>query len=62
MDLSTFWEIFFGLIPPTLMGVIIYVLMRSIFRADSKERKVYAQMEAQIRAERAAEKALKNPK
>jgi hypothetical protein len=39
-------------IPPILMGIIFYVVMRAIFRADSTERKVYAQIEAEERAKR----------
>jgi hypothetical protein len=39
-------------IPPILMGIIFYVVMRAIFRADSAERKVYAQIEAEERAKR----------
>ena len=41
-----------SLIPPTLVGVVFYVVMRSILRADSTERKAYSEMEAKIRAER----------
>jgi hypothetical protein len=39
-------------VPPILMGIIFYVVMRAIFRADSTERKVYAQIEAEERAKR----------
>ena len=39
-------------VPPILMGIIFYVVMRSIFRADSTERKVYAEIEAEERAKR----------
>jgi flagellar biosynthesis/type III secretory pathway M-ring protein FliF/YscJ len=45
-----------SLVPPALVGVVFWVIMRSIIRADSKERKVYAQMEAEMRAEREAKK------
>jgi preprotein translocase subunit YajC len=41
-----------SIIPPVLMGLLFYVVMRGIFRADSKERKVYAQIEAEERAKR----------
>ena len=48
------WEIFvdaaLSLIPPILVGGIFYVIMRSILRADSKEREVYSQIEAEERA------------
>ena len=50
----TAWEIFvdvsLSLIPPILVGGIFYVIMRSILRADSKEREVYSQIEAEERA------------
>jgi hypothetical protein len=39
-------------VPPILMGIIFYIVMRAIFRADSTERKVYAQIEAEERAKR----------
>jgi hypothetical protein len=39
-------------VPPILMGIIFYVVMRAIFRADSTERKVYAEIEAEERAKR----------
>lgn len=45
-----------SLVPPTLVGIVFWVIMRSIIRADSKEREVYAQMEAEMRAERDAQK------
>ncbi len=50
----TFWEAvgdaLISLIPPVLVGGIFYVIMRSILRADSKEREVYSQIEAEERA------------
>ena len=39
-------------VPPILMGIIFYIVMRAIFRADSTERKVYAEIEAEERAKR----------
>jgi hypothetical protein len=52
----TFWEwildFSMSTVPPILMGIIFYVVMRAIFRADSTERKVYAEIEAQERAKR----------
>ena len=42
-----------SLIPPALVGVLFYVMMRSILRADSKERETYAEIEAEERAKRA---------
>jgi hypothetical protein len=41
-----------SIIPPVLMGILFYVVMRGIFRADATERKVYAQIEAEERAKR----------
>jgi len=48
------WVIDFGMstVPPILMGIIFYIVMRAIFRADSTERKVYAEIEAEERAKR----------
>lgn len=42
-----------SLIPPFLVGILFYVMMRSILRADSKERQTYAEIEAEERAKRA---------
>ena len=39
-------------VPPILMGIIFYVVMRAIFRADSTERRVYAEIAAEERAKR----------
>lgn len=38
-----------GFIPPLLVGLVFYVIMRSILRADSKERKVWNEIEAEER-------------
>jgi hypothetical protein len=50
----TAWEIFvdvaLSLVPPILVGGIFYMIMRSILRADSKERAIYSQIEAEERA------------
>lgn len=62
MDLEILVEVALGLIPPTLMAIFVYALMRSIFRADAKERRVYSKMEAEMRAQRAAELAQKETK
>jgi cytochrome c-type biogenesis protein CcmH/NrfF len=40
----------FNLLPTVLVGLIFWVVMRAIFRADRTERKVYAQIEAEERA------------
>lgn len=55
VELSPFeWLVDFGMsmIPPILVGLIFYVVMRAIFRADATERKVYAEIEAEERAKR----------
>jgi hypothetical protein len=39
-----------SLVPPALVGFLFWVIMRSILRADRKERDVYAQIEAEERA------------
>lgn len=62
MDLQILWDALLALVPPTLVGGLFYVIMRGILRADSKERKVYAQMEAEMRAAREAQDAAKTPK
>jgi flagellar biosynthesis/type III secretory pathway M-ring protein FliF/YscJ len=42
-----------SLIPPALVGVLFWIMMRSILRADQRERDAYAEIEAQERAKRA---------
>jgi len=42
-----------SLIPPALVGLILYVVMRSILRADKGERDTYSRIEAEERAKRA---------
>ena len=44
-----------SLVPPVLVGLVFWIVMRSILRADSKERAVYAEIEAELRAKREAE-------
>jgi flagellar biosynthesis/type III secretory pathway M-ring protein FliF/YscJ len=39
-----------SLVPPVLVGLIFWVIMRSIVRIDSKERETYAKIEAEERA------------
>ncbi len=52
----TTWEVLadvlVSMVPPILVGIIFYVVMRSIFRADSTERRIYSKMEAEERAKR----------
>ena len=49
MDLQILWDALLALVPPVLVGGLFYVIMRGILRADATERRVYAQMEAQMR-------------
>lgn len=51
MNWSILWDALLAIVPPALVGVVFWVVMRSILRADATERKVYAQMEAEMRAE-----------
>lgn len=43
-----------SLIPPVLVGLLFWVIMRSILNADKTERKIYQKMEAELRAARTA--------
>jgi hypothetical protein len=46
-----FWgNAIYSVIPTILLGVVFWLVMRSILRADRTERKVYADIEAQERA------------
>jgi flagellar biosynthesis/type III secretory pathway M-ring protein FliF/YscJ len=44
--------IVWSLAPTVLVGLLFWVIMRSIIRADRTERKVYSRMEAEERARR----------
>lgn len=44
--------IVWALAPTVLVGLIFWLIMRSIVRADRTERKVYARMEAEERSRR----------
>jgi len=59
MDQQVLLDALLALVPPFLVGGLFYVIMRGILRADSKERKVYAEMEAQMRAQNEAKKGQK---
>ena len=48
--MDIFLEILGSLTPPIFIGLLFWFIMRSILRADSKEREVYAQIEAEERA------------
>jgi hypothetical protein len=56
MNWSDFWDAATSLVPPVLVGVLFWVMIRSILRADRTERKVYSQIEAEMRAEAEATK------
>jgi cytochrome c-type biogenesis protein CcmH/NrfF len=44
--------ILWSLAPTVLVGLMFWLIMRAIVRADRTERKVYAKMEAEERAKR----------
>lgn len=49
--MDDYWLNAIGSVVPTLLvGVIFWIVMRAIIRADRTERKVYARMEAEERA------------
>ncbi len=49
--IENYWGNFvFSLTPTVLVGLIFWLVMRSILRADRTERKVYARVEAEERA------------
>ena len=49
--IENFWgNALFSVVPTIALGLIFWLLMRSILRADRTERKVYAQIEAEERA------------
>ena len=49
--IENFWgNALFSVVPTIALGLIFWMLMRSILRADRTERKVYAQIEAEERA------------
>ena len=58
MVIENFWaNAAYSLIPTILLGLIFWLVMRSIFRADRTERTVYAEIEAEERARFATEDA-----
>jgi flagellar biosynthesis/type III secretory pathway M-ring protein FliF/YscJ len=51
--LQDFWaNALFSVTPTILIGLVFWLIMRSIIRADRTERKVYSQIEAEERAKR----------
>lgn len=51
--LENFWaNAVFSVTPTILVGLIFWLVIRSIFRADRTERKAYSEIEAEERAKR----------
>ena len=49
--MENYWvNAIFSIVPTLLVGVIFWIIMRSIIRMDRTERKVYARIEAEERA------------
>jgi hypothetical protein len=49
--IQNYWgAVIYSLVPTILLGVVFWVVMRSILRADRTERKVYGEIEAEERA------------
>jgi flagellar biosynthesis/type III secretory pathway M-ring protein FliF/YscJ len=49
--MDSFWaNALYSLAPTVLVGVIFWIIMRAIIRADRTERNAYAQIEAEERA------------
>jgi hypothetical protein len=57
--MALFLEILAAIAPPILIGLLFWFIMRAIIRADSKERQVYAEIEAEERAKLESKKSLK---
>ena len=51
MNWQILWDSLLSFVPPILVGGIFWVVMRGILRADATERKVYAEIEAEMRAD-----------
>jgi hypothetical protein len=62
MDWSIFWDAFLSLVPPLFVGALFWIMMRSILRADRTERKVYAEIEAEMREAQAQSEQPTNAK
>jgi hypothetical protein len=51
--LEDFWaNAVYSVVPTILVGLLFWLVMRAIVRADRTERKVYADIEAEERAKR----------
>jgi hypothetical protein len=55
-------DLLISLIPPALVGLLFWFIMRSIFRADKRERDAYAEIEAEELARIQREQQAKKPK
>jgi hypothetical protein len=54
--IQNYWgNVVYSLAASALLGLVFWIVMRSIMRADRTERKVYAEIEAEERARMAAE-------
>jgi len=62
MDWAIFWDAALSLVPPLLVGGLFWIMMRSILRADRTERKVYSEIEAEMRAAKALSEQPTNDK
>ena len=61
--IDNFWaNAAYSVIPTILVGLVFWLVMRSIFRADRTERSVYAEIEAEERARFEAENANTAPR
>ena len=53
--LQDFWaNAIYSVVPTILVGLVFWLVMRSIIHADRTERKVYAEIEAEERAKLAS--------
>ncbi len=57
--MDIFLDVLSSLVPPIFIGLLFWFIMRSILRADSKEREVYSKIEAEERAKLEAKKPTK---
>jgi len=50
---ESYWvAVFWALLPPVVVSVIFFFVLRSILRADRAERRAYSRIEAEERAKR----------
>jgi flagellar biosynthesis/type III secretory pathway M-ring protein FliF/YscJ len=56
--IENFWgNALYSVTPTILVGLVFWLVMRAIFRADRSERSMYSKIEAEERASAAAESA-----